>query len=412
MNNRRNILFLSYDGLTDPLGQSQVIPYLSGLAKKGYLITILSCEKKDRFKKLSVTIKNILDTNGITWSPVSYSKKITLFSPLFNLLKMYFAAKVIFRTGSIQVLHCRSTLPAILGSVLQKKNNSKLLFDMRGFWADERVEGGLWPQSKLIYRIIYKYISKKENTLINNADHIISLTAEGKRIIESKTFYTKKQTPVTVIPCCADFNLFDPGNINPENIIKRKKTLAVNEKSFVIAYLGSIGTWYMLDEMLLFFKSLVKEIPGACFLFITNDNPSEIISAAVKIGIDNSAVRIISAERNEIPGLLAICNASIFFIIPTYSKKASSPTKFGESLAMGIPVICNIGVGDGDYIMQNNNAGWVVDGFDTNSFQKVIQQIKAKSSIEKREVRKIGEQYFSLEHGIEKYDLVYRQLLS
>jgi len=50
------ILYISYDGMTDPLGQSQVIPYLIGLSQKGYVITIISCEKEDKFKKLNLEL--------------------------------------------------------------------------------------------------------------------------------------------------------------------------------------------------------------------------------------------------------------------------------------------------------------------------------------------------------------------
>ena len=44
------VLYISYDGMTDPLGQSQVLPYLCGLSKSGYQFTILSFEKKQRLK--------------------------------------------------------------------------------------------------------------------------------------------------------------------------------------------------------------------------------------------------------------------------------------------------------------------------------------------------------------------------
>jgi hypothetical protein len=43
-----NVIYISYDGMTDPLGQSQVIPYLIGLTKKGHNISIISCEKTTR----------------------------------------------------------------------------------------------------------------------------------------------------------------------------------------------------------------------------------------------------------------------------------------------------------------------------------------------------------------------------
>ena len=51
MDVNKKVLYITYDGLTDPLGQSQILPYLKGLAKHGYQFTILSFEKKDRFQK-------------------------------------------------------------------------------------------------------------------------------------------------------------------------------------------------------------------------------------------------------------------------------------------------------------------------------------------------------------------------
>ena len=30
----KQILYISYDGITDPLGQSQILPYIIGLTKK------------------------------------------------------------------------------------------------------------------------------------------------------------------------------------------------------------------------------------------------------------------------------------------------------------------------------------------------------------------------------------------
>ena len=41
-------LYISYDGMTDPLGRSQVLPYLQGLSERGHEITLLSCEKPAR----------------------------------------------------------------------------------------------------------------------------------------------------------------------------------------------------------------------------------------------------------------------------------------------------------------------------------------------------------------------------
>ena len=145
---------------------------------------------------------------------------------------------------------------------------------------------------------------------------------------------------------------------------------------------------------------------------LAKENPETILKAAIIKGLNTNSIRIIAAERNEIPPLLLTSHASIFFIRPGFAKKASSPTKLGESLAIGIPIICNSGVGDSDYFMLNNNCGWIVNSFDETNYRKVVNGIQKDVIPNKEEIRKVGEKYFSLQHAIETYEGVYKQLLS
>ena len=50
--------------MTDPLGQSQVLPYLAQLSKKGYAITLLSFEKRKRYASEKHIIKKIANDGG------------------------------------------------------------------------------------------------------------------------------------------------------------------------------------------------------------------------------------------------------------------------------------------------------------------------------------------------------------
>ena len=54
------VLYLTYDGLTDPLGQSQILPYLKMLSTKGAEISIISFEKKQRFAEQKKEIDAIV----------------------------------------------------------------------------------------------------------------------------------------------------------------------------------------------------------------------------------------------------------------------------------------------------------------------------------------------------------------
>ena len=78
----KQVLYLSYDGMTDPLGQSQVLPYIIGLTQKGYRFHLISFEKPDRFKLHKEEIFKICKVNNITWVPLLYTKRPPLLSTI------------------------------------------------------------------------------------------------------------------------------------------------------------------------------------------------------------------------------------------------------------------------------------------------------------------------------------------
>ena len=82
----KQILYLSYDGLTDPLGQSQILPYLLKLSKL-YSYTIISFEKKEN-NYLHNDIEDIVIKHGIKWIPLKYTKKPLIISTIIDLYKL------------------------------------------------------------------------------------------------------------------------------------------------------------------------------------------------------------------------------------------------------------------------------------------------------------------------------------
>ena len=50
INNKINHLFITYDGLMDPLGKSQIIPYLGSISNSQRTIHVISFEKINNFK--------------------------------------------------------------------------------------------------------------------------------------------------------------------------------------------------------------------------------------------------------------------------------------------------------------------------------------------------------------------------
>ena len=98
-------------------------------------------------------------------------------------------------------------------------------------------------------------------------------------------------------------------------------------------------------------------------------------------------------------------DASIFFIKPSYSKKASSPTKQGEIMAMGVPLICNANVGDTDLIVTKYESGIVIDKFDKETFKNNIID---PSKFDSDKISEGAKDYFSLTEGVQRYLSVYK----
>src|SRR5262245_13033577 len=128
------VLYITYDGLTDPLGRSQVLPYLTGLSKRGHRITILSCEKPERMERDGQQIVELCSEAGLIWHPLRYHKKPPILSSAIDAAALQQTAIRLHRERLFDIAHCRSYVPARAGLALKQAFGVRFLFDMRGFW--------------------------------------------------------------------------------------------------------------------------------------------------------------------------------------------------------------------------------------------------------------------------------------
>src|SRR3989338_5975942 len=144
------ILYITYDGLNDALGQSQIIPYLNGLSSRGYDITVLSFEKKSG--------QNILDKN-IHWKSLRYNKYPLILSTCYDILKGLMTGAGLLLRRKIVIIHARGYVPALIGLLLKRLFRAKFIFDMRGMWPEEKVDAGAWKNEGFLFKIA-KYLER------------------------------------------------------------------------------------------------------------------------------------------------------------------------------------------------------------------------------------------------------------
>ncbi len=395
------VLYLSYDGMTDPLGSSQVIPYLRGLAERGHQIIIVSAEKPDRFQQFSQETGAVLRAAGIEWHPIRYHKMPPVLSTVWDAGSMFMAGWRLRQR--YEMIHARSYVAALAAWLLKRTLGVKFLFDMRGFWADERVDGGLWNLENPVFWAVFKFFKHMERRFLTESDATVSLTHRG--LEEMKRWpYAKETSPVTVIPCCVDIEKFSKPLPDQSSQLRKKLGFLPHDK--ILVYLGSLGTWYLLDEMLEFYQAARQVDPTWRLLIITPDDP-EIVKKRNIPGVTLTRCR-----HSEAPLYLSLADAGLFFIRPAYSKISSSPTKLGELLAMGIPVIANAGVGDVDRIFEKYRVGYLLKDLSPSEMVRGAGMLAEVKKIPPEDIRAAAKDYFSLEKGVDLYQGIYLGLSS
>lgn len=411
MSTGKKILFISYDGLTDPLGQSQIIPYLAGLTKYDYEFTILSCDKPGLYKKNKEYVEGLIAPYPIKWVSIPYHKNPPVLSSMFDFYQLRKKAKELYKKEKFDMVHTRPGVPTLVAVWLKKKFGIKFLNDVRGFWADERIDGGMWNLKNPVFKKIYNFFKKHEYECIELSDYTTCLTYHARNEIQTWKNISNQPIPIEVIPCSVDLDLFNPGTIDPALKEKLRNELGIKNEDRIVSYLGSIGGWYLTDEMMQFCRTLLDRVPETKFLFISPHRHEIITEAAKKYNIPPGRIIVKHGRRHEVPVLLSFSDYSLFFIKPCYSKISSSPTKHGEIMAMGIPIITNAGVGDVEEITTKYNAGIVLQALNPAEYERAATLVAGEIKFNKEEIIAGAAEYYDLHKAVQKYLAVYKSIL-
>ncbi len=408
-------LYLCYFGYREPLVHTQVIAYLREIARDGTRVSLLTFEPDFAAKWTAEQIaeeKARQKEFGVEWHCLPYHKSPSVPATLYDIAAGVRFARKMIKTEGVNILHARTHVPAMMATLAKKLSGSrvKILFDIRGFMPEEYVDGGNWKKDSAVYR----NVKKIEKSLLKNADAFVVLTEKARDILfpESKeTGADKFGRPVEVIPCCVDLQKFDTANETSRREIRAQYNL---ENRRVIVYVGSLGTWYMADEMADLMQAARENDPSVFALVLTQSAP-EIMSERLKSrGFSDADFLVKKVPHSEIPKYLSASDAALSFIKACYSKLSSSPTKIAEYLASGVPVITNRGVGDVAEQIETDAVGAVVEDFSRESYTKALREItdlSVNSDIKRRCRQSAGERFDLTNIGGKKYRAVYRRLL-
>jgi glycosyltransferase involved in cell wall biosynthesis len=374
-NARARVLYISYDGMSEPLGRSQVLAYLLRLAGV-FQVTLISFEKG----RIPNDLRSEIETAGITWVPLRYHRWPPVVSTLLDVLAGRRAIQRL--VGSHDIAHVRSYVPALIALAAGRERWGRLLFDIRGFWADERVEGGLWPSDGWLYRLA----KRCERWFFSEADAVVTLTAAS--VPQVRSWAGKDSIPVEVIPTCVDLCRFTARPVRPSG-------------QHAI-WIGSVGTWYRFD--------LVPPLVRALGLPLTVVTPQTDLARAM---LGTLPAAIVSRRPEEVVEELFAGDVGLCLIKSSFSKVASAPTRFAEYLAVGVPVVVTPGVGDLEDLVEREEIGVVLRDETPDGLAAAAASILSLASdpAVRAHCREVARTLFDADVGSRRYGELYGRLL-
>jgi hypothetical protein len=78
-------------------------------------------------------------------------------------------------------------------------------------------------------------------------------------------------------------------------------------------------------------------------------------------------------------------------------------------MAMGVPLVCNAGVGDTDLVVKQYNAGIVIDEMNETNYRS---SLISDSCYDRALTMKGSHEFYGLEVGVQGYLSVYHKLLN
>ncbi|AKD01950.1 glycosyltransferase family 4 protein [Pontibacter korlensis] len=390
-----NILFVTWNGPEVTYIEGLFLPIFEGIASKaGHKFHIIQYTWGDK-DKIEQT-KKLCESKGVKFTSVGITRKPAALGVLKAIfLNSRVVKEYIIKNGIDVVMPRATTSAAICLRAIKNLKQVKFLYDADGLPQDERVDFGGWDAESLKYRI-YRDI---EFLALRKSDAVLTRSYAAKEILASRAGAGFKKNLIHVIT-------------NGKKLEEEPqfRTSVLQNKKFAgpkLIYAGSMGPQYCLHEMLLIFKLVLKEHPGAGLTILTGNvkYALDLISQLPEI---KNKIEVFNVKAQEVPGYLQAADFGLALRVPSFSMLAVAPIKLSEYLLSGLPVIATKSIGDTERYLNNSAAAFMMEDMSEQSLKSAAQWLCKTYQNNlvnmKAEARSIGKKYFDLARTVAQYN--------
>ena len=391
-----NILFIANGSLANPILQTQGLPYLYSLDSSIYRAHVLSFERKNPSNQINDRIEAIMNRFGekINFHTIIVNGNGLLTVRLHSIIKGLKAVKSLVKRFDIKILHARNFFPAFISIIIKIffKSDIKILYDNRGLAIEEKIfSGQLNNLSGKIFRRLEKIVVNKSDSIVVVSEKLKEyLLNKYGNSIQKKMFVINCKTFIPVI------NGLKPGEIK-------------SSIYFAGVYSGSAASWQNLNGMMDLFKIAINRFDNIKIKILTWQKAIFIDKLSNYPELNNK-IELLSLEQEEVFEELIKCNFGIIFRENNLISSVSSPLKFGEYLAAGLPVLINEGIGDTEDIILKYKIGVIIRGKNYyEALNEMIDLLKDKKIYSR--CRETAVREFNIKDTFISYQRIYKGLL-
>jgi glycosyltransferase involved in cell wall biosynthesis len=391
-----HVLYVVYWGVLEPLGQSLVLPQVLRFAARGVRVTLVSFEKphhradREAFQRHRDRFRDC----GIHWIALRYHKTPTVPATAFDVLQGGVRSLVRSVRGRPDLVHGRTYVGGIIGSLAARAMRRPWVFHNEGFWPDEQIAIGRWHESDRAYRAA----KRLELSLYRRAEGVIALSQAARDIVLGYRA-DRSADSVVVVPSCVDLEMFRPAAHRSGGPVR-------------LVYTGSLGGRYRIHELARFIRAARDEMPGTMVTLYSHSSPELIRTELRRHGVDDGWWSLDFKPHAQLAEAVAAHHAGLHFLAPGINALVGSPTKIGEYWAAGLPVVTTPGVSDVDATVRRDRVGVIVESDTDEACRRAARELKAlldEPGLVTR-CRQAAEETYALDHGVETQLALYRRL--
>jgi glycosyltransferase involved in cell wall biosynthesis len=367
---------------------------------------LLTFESVERDPAAREALARELLASGVRWHERRYHRRPSLPATLYDVLVGAWTAFRLMRRHRIRQMHARSHVGAAMALPLRVLVGLPFRFDVRGLLPDEYADAGHWRRSGLKYRLG----TAMERVFLRRARQVVVLTETTRDdLVRADPAVAARAADLTVIPCCVD------GLAYREDEAARARERAARgwDGRCVLVFVGKLGLWSLDAEIARFFAAAHRADPRVVLHVLTPSRADVLLRTLDAEGIPPQAYAITSAAPREVPAILRAADAGLLLVQASFGRRSSSPTKLGEYLASGLPVVATRGIGDCDRML-GAGRGVLLDGLDADAYTRAATALLGllDDPATRERCRAFAAEELSLERvGGPRYASVYARLL-